>query len=128
MRFCIGKSNVYVIGKMIRVHKFCYSHLIMINTLYTCTVQVRVLYTVHYSVQYYFWARLNFIWGGLHTVQYRVYHYFLLGSILFGGLKPPQALMTPPLIIAHSHIHCTECTLYMYTTAVVLNLGYSCHL
>ena len=41
---CIGKNNVYVIGKMI--HKFCYSHLIMINTLYTCTVQVRVLYTV----------------------------------------------------------------------------------
>ena len=82
----IGKNNVYVIGKMI--HKFFYSHLIMINTLYeyTCTVQVRVLYTVRqYRVDYYFWARLNFIWGGLHTVQYRVYHYFLLGSILFGG-------------------------------------------
>ena len=91
---CIGKNNVYVIGKMI--HKFCYSHQIMINTLYTCTVKVRVLYTVQVystecitvlflgSVQFYLGG------GGLHTVQYRVYHYFLLGSILFGGLKPPK--------------------------------------
>ena len=120
MSMCIGKNNVYVIGKMI--HKFCYSHLIMINTLYTCIVQVRVLYTVQYRVYYYFWARLNFIggvgglhtvqyrvyyyfWarlnfigGGLHTVQYRVYHYFLLGSILFGGLKPPRPNDAPPLL------------------------------
>ena len=72
---CIGTNNVYVIGKMI--HKFCYSHLIMINTLYTCTVQVRVLY----------------------TVQYRVYHYFLLGSILLGGgLSPPSPNDAPPLL------------------------------
>ena len=45
------------------IHNFCYSHLIMINTL----VQVRVQYTV--------------------LVQYKVYYYYyLLGSILFGGL------------------------------------------
>ena len=76
------KNNVYVIWKMI--NKFCYSQLIMINTLYTCIVQVRVLYIVQYRVYYYFWARLNIIGvGGLHTVQYRVYYYFLLGSILF---------------------------------------------
>ena len=88
MSMCIGKNNVPVIfaiiimmnddlhnityisslacinrgGKMI--HNFCYSHLIMINTLYTSTVQVRVQY----------------------TVQYKVYYYYLLGSILFGGL------------------------------------------
>ena len=37
---------------------------------------------------------VQFYLGGLHTVQYRVFNYFLLGSILFGGLKPPQALMT----------------------------------
>ena len=51
---CINRG-----GKMI--HNICYSHLIMINTLYsyTCTVQVRV--------------------------QYKVYYYYLLGSILFGG-------------------------------------------
>ena len=62
-------------GKMI--HNFCYSHLIMINTLCTCTVQ----YKYEYSTE--------------NTVQYKVYHYFLIGSILFGGIKPPpQALMT----------------------------------
>ena len=84
------KNNVYVIGKMI--HKFCYSHLIMINTLYTCTVQVRVLYSVHCTVQsvLLFLGSVKFYLGGLHTVLYRVYHYFLLGSILFGGLKPPK--------------------------------------
>ena len=27
----------------------------------------------------------NFILGVLNTVEYRVYHYFLLGSILLGG-------------------------------------------
>ena len=63
---CINK-----VGKMI--HNFCYSHLIMINTLYTCTVQVRVQYTVQ-------------------CTQYKVYYYFLLGSILLGGggLKPTK--------------------------------------
>ena len=32
----------------------------------------------------------NFILGVLNTVEYRVYHYFLLGSILLGGggLRP----------------------------------------
>ena len=53
-------------GKMIP--NFCYSHLIMINTLCTFTVQ----YKYEYSTEY--------------TVQYKVYHYFLLVSILFGGL------------------------------------------
>ena len=38
----------------------------MINTLCTCTVQ----YKYEYSTEY--------------TVQYKVYHYFLLISILFG--------------------------------------------
>ena len=51
---CINRG-----GKMI--YNFCYSHLIMINTLYTCTVQVRVQYTVLLLL----FARLNFIWGGL---------------------------------------------------------------
>ena len=96
MSMCIGKNNVPVIFAMIimmndelmtyttysymsslacinrggkMIHNFCYSHLIMINTLYTCTVQVRVQY----------------------TVQYKVYYYYLLGSILLGGgLKPPK--------------------------------------
>ena len=94
---CINRG-----GKMI--HNFCYSHLIMINTLYTCTVQVRVQYT---------------------TVQYKVYYYYLLGSILFGGactlysteciiifclaqfylggggLSPPSHNDAPPLQVNH---------------------------
>ena len=40
-------------------------------------------------------SRSDYILGGLHAVQYRVLHYFLLNSILLGGgLKLPQALMT----------------------------------
>ena len=32
--------------------------------------------------------------------QYKVYHYFLFGSILFGGLKPPPSPNdAPPLVI-----------------------------
>ena len=90
---CIGKNNVYVIGTMI--HKFCYSHLIMINTLYTCTVQVRVLYTVQYRVYYYFWARFNIIGGGGACTLYSTECIIIFARlILFVGGLSPQALMT----------------------------------
>ena len=57
------------------IHNFCYSNLI--NDQYTmhmyCTVQVS---SYEYSTEYTVLTQ---------TVQYKVYHYFLLSSILFGG-------------------------------------------
>ena len=75
-KLCIGKNNVYVIGKMI--HKFCYSHLIMINTLYT--MDSTSTSTVHCTIQ----SVLLF----LGSVQ------FYLGG---GGLSPPSPNDAPPL-------------------------------
>ena len=44
--------------------------------------------------------------GGLHTVQYKVYHYFLHGSILLeGGLKHPSPNDAQPL---HPGVTCEE--------------------
>ena len=75
------------------------------------TVQVQVQYWVHCTVHWYstkciiIFCSAQFYLGGrggLHTVQCRVYPYFLLGSILFGGLKHPQALMTRRPWFKHS--------------------------
>ena len=98
---CIGKNNVYVIGKMI--HKFCYSHQIMINTLYTCTVKVRVLYTVQvYSTEcitVLFLGSVQFYLGGGACTLYSTECIIIFCSAQFylGGLSPPSSNDTPPL-------------------------------
>ena len=122
MSMCIGTNNVDVIGKMIP--KFCYSHLIMSNTLYTCTVQVRVLYTVQYRVYYYFWARFNFIWGVCTLYSTECIIIFLLGSILLGGggLSPPSPNDAPPLFV-RKYIRCLMYILYGKVKKGVSNFG-----
>ena len=70
------------------MHMYC--------TLYSTSTSI-VLSTLYSTKCIIMFCSAQFYWGGgLRTVQCRVYHYFLLGSILlWGGLKPPtQALMT----------------------------------
>ena len=80
------------------IHNFCYSHLIMIFTsnydqytdvlyVYSTSTSTSTVLSTLYSTKciIIFCSAQFYGGGGLHTVQYRVYHYFLLGSILLGG-------------------------------------------
>ena len=124
---CIGTNNVYVIGKMIR--KFCYSHLIMINTLYTCTVQVRVLYIVQYREYYYFWVRFNFIFflgGGLAHCIFRKNSVMYTINVQCFSLKKNSGMR------AQQCMYIVQCSLVQdilqYTRILVLTNSLTCQL
>ena len=100
------------------IHNFCYSHLIMINTLCTCTVhcvqykyEYSTEYTVHCTVQSVslFFCSAQFYLGGGACTLYSTECIVIFCSAQFylGGLKPPQALMTRRPCLQYSIIRNT---------------------